>query len=107
MSKNEILEFKKFSKSATSASSPWFPKNDPELNMWKKTVIKQIAKTLPQNEVLAKAFEEDNKESDIKEYRKQAIIEEAKKETDFKMASLLPKETIKQAIEETYEVDID
>lgn len=62
MSKDEILEFKKFSQSAGSDYSPWNQKNDPELNMWKKTVIKQVAKTLPQNENLAKAISDDNEE---------------------------------------------
>jgi len=33
--------------------------------MWKKTVIKQLAKVLPQNETLAKAIEIDNKDSMI------------------------------------------
>lgn len=61
----DIMKFKDFSKSKTSNSSPWNERNDPELNMRKKTVLKQLAKYLPQNEALVKAIEIDNQDSII------------------------------------------
>lgn len=64
MNKDEILKFKEFSKAKSSDFSPW-NKNDPELWMWRKTVIKQLAKTLSKNEDVQKALEEDNKDSII------------------------------------------
>ena len=71
MNIDDIMKFKTFSKSANAKeqwqrdSSPWDEKNDPELNMWKKTVLKQLSKMLPQNEALVKAIEIDNKDSTI------------------------------------------
>lgn len=66
MNGEDILKFKEFSKSKLSEYSPW-NSNDPELNMWRKTVIKQIAKTLPKNESFAKAIEKDNSDSIVSE----------------------------------------
>lgn len=64
MSKKEILEIgKKFSKSFSSGFSPWDEKNDPQLWMWRKTVLKQAAKLAPKNPELMRAIEEDNKDS--------------------------------------------
>lgn len=65
MNKDDIFKFKTFSQSAKSSFSPWNSEKDPELNMWKKTVLKQLSKMLPQNETLAKAIEIDNKDSII------------------------------------------
>lgn len=66
MSKDEILDMgKRFSKSFNSEYSPWNPKNDPMLWMWKKTVLKQASKTLPKNKDLMEAIAEDNKDSNI------------------------------------------
>lgn len=71
MNIDDIMKFKTFSKSANAKeqwqrdSSPWDQKNDPELNMWKKTVLKQLAKMLPQNEQLVKAIEIDNEDSTV------------------------------------------
>ena len=62
MGKTEILGIRdRFSKSKDSASSPWSEKNDPEGWMYKKTVLKQIAKLVPTNEHLIQAIELDNK----------------------------------------------
>lgn len=64
MSKKEIIEIgEKFSKSFKSTFSPWDEKNDPQLWMWKKTVLKQAAKLAPTNPELARAIAEDNKDS--------------------------------------------
>lgn len=71
MTKEEILKFKTFSQSANAKEewardlSPWNEKNDPELNMWKKTVLKQIIKYLPKNEKIVKAIEIDNIEAPV------------------------------------------
>ena len=81
MAKDEVLEFRKFSKSGTSEYSPWNPKNDPELNMWRKTIIKQIAKNLSLTEEAYKAIASDNEESSIEDYHKNAMLEQAKRES--------------------------
>lgn len=71
MNKDDIFKFKAFSQSANAKQewqrklSPWNDARDPELNMWRKTVIKQIAKTLPKNESFSKAIEADNQDSSI------------------------------------------
>jgi len=65
MNIEDIFKFREFSKSKNYDSSPWKNSNDPELNMWKKTVLKQLAKMLPQNDTLAKAIEIDNRDSTI------------------------------------------
>lgn len=73
MNKEDILKFKAFSQSANAKQewakklSPWNEDKDPELNMWRKTVIKQIAKTLPKSESFTKAIEQDNQDSTISE----------------------------------------
>lgn len=64
MSKKDILTIgKKFSKSFGTKFSPWDSKNDPELWMWKKTVLKQAAKLVPKNTAIVQAIAEDNKDS--------------------------------------------
>jgi len=66
MNKKEIMDIgSKFSKSFKSEYSPWNVKNDPQLWMWRKTVLKQVAKLVPKNETIAKAISEDNKDSII------------------------------------------
>lgn len=66
MNATDILAHgKKFSKAFDKPDSPWNPKNDPELWMWKKTVLKQAAKLVPKNEKLIQAIGEDNKDSVI------------------------------------------
>jgi recombination protein RecT len=67
MSKTEIMAIgEKFSKSYKSDFSPW-KSNDPQLWMWKKTVLKQAAKLIPKNETIYRAIAEDNKDSVIPE----------------------------------------
>lgn len=66
MSKKVILAHgAKFSKAYKTSTSPWDPLNDPELWMWKKTVLKQVAKLVPKNDALYNAISEDNKDSNI------------------------------------------
>lgn len=66
MSKAQILNIgKKFSKSFSSSFSPWSVEHDPELWMWRKTVLKQAAKLVPKNETIYKALAADNKDSII------------------------------------------
>lgn len=62
MSKDEIMNFKNFSQAAKFAGSPWDESKDPELNMWKKTVLKQLSKFLPSNEEVAAAIETDTQQ---------------------------------------------
>lgn len=68
MNKDDILVFRdKYSQSYKSADSraysPWEEANDPELNMWKKTVLKQLIKMLPKTSRIELASELDNKEA--------------------------------------------
>lgn len=71
MSKKEILEIaERYSKSYKSNFSPW--KNDAQLWMWKKTVLKQAAKLAPKNDDFAAAIGEDNRDSNIEEKREEA-----------------------------------
>lgn len=83
LSKADVMKFKEFSKSKGSEFSPWNPKNDPELSMWRKTAIKQLAKFLPKNSTIFEAFEKDNKDSRISEAK---ILSES---SDLKMGALL------------------
>lgn len=78
MTKDEIMAIgAKYSKSFKSEYSPWNPANDPELWMWKKTVLKQSAKLMPKNETLNRAMAEDNKETILADR-----LDKAKKESD-------------------------
>lgn len=66
MSKKEILGIgEKFSKSFKGDFTPWNESQDPQLWMWRKTVLKQLAKLVPKNERLVQAIAEDNKDSII------------------------------------------
>lgn len=69
MSKDEIMEIKEFSQSKDSKFTPWDRDNDPELWMWKKTVIKQLGKLLPKNETINRAISADNADSVIEARR--------------------------------------
>jgi len=82
MSKEDVLKFKWFSQSKDSKYSPWLEKNDPELNMWRKTCLKQLQKLLPKNELIAKAEEIDNNDWDIKEFVKWQIEVESKSKAE-------------------------
>lgn len=76
MSAKDILAMgKKFSKSFGTSFSPWDAKNDPELWMWKKTVLKQAAKLVPKNNIIVQAVAEDNKDSVIHDRQTRAIEE--------------------------------
>lgn len=89
MAKDEVLKFKEFSKSKNFGSTPWDPKNDPELNMWRKTAIKQVAKLLPKNEEIFKALENDNDESDLKDRAKNNMLEQARSDSVSDVSNLL------------------
>lgn len=56
---------KRFSKAFNKPDSPWKEENDPELHMWKKTVLLQMRATLPKNSELVRAEEEDFKDSTV------------------------------------------
>ena len=86
MKASDIMNMgKKFSKSFNTSFTPWKVVNDPELWMWKKTVLKQVAKLVPKNETIFKAISEDNRESNIDERMEKAKLES---ET-LKMGNLL------------------
>lgn len=90
----------RFSKSydVSGKYSPWNPENDPELNMWKKTVLKQMAKYLPKNEIINQAIAIDNNDSILADR-----LESAKEEShDLKMGNLLksPNENKKEEHDE-------
>ena len=86
MKKSDIVNIgKNFSKSFGTEFTPWKEKNDPELWMWKKTVLKQVAKLVPKNETIYKAVAEDNKDSVIADREKKAL----KQGDSLKMGNLL------------------
>jgi len=60
-----IAHAKKFSKAFSKPDSPWNEANDPELNMWKKTILLQMKSMLPKNSELLRAMEEDFKDSTV------------------------------------------
>lgn len=85
MNRKDILGMgEKFSKSFKSEFSPWDEKNDPELWMWKKTVLKQLAKMMPKNETIYKAIAVDNRDSIISD-RNESLLEDS----TLKMGTLL------------------
>lgn len=95
MSAEEVLAFRKFSKSANAkeewarAKSPWNEANDVELNMWRKTVIKQISKNFSLSEEVYSAIVEDQKESSIEDYQKNTYLEQSKRPSEMSVESLL------------------
>lgn len=102
MKKKDIMEIgKKFSKSFNSSFTPWKEANDPELWMWKKTVLKQAAKLVPKNETIYKAIAEDNKESNIAERMEKAKLEAG----EMKMSNLLRENNNEKANQDKAEVD--
>lgn len=60
MSKEDIMDIKNLSKAKNSSESPWNSKKDPEMWMWKKTCLIQMAKFLPKTMELQRAIEIDN-----------------------------------------------
>lgn len=104
MHADDILAIgQKFSKSYSTSFSPWKTENDPEKWMWKKTVLKQMAKLLPKNETINKAIALDNQDSVMSDR-----VEEAKKESkQLTMGSIL-KENDKdnQTKKATEEIDV-
>ena len=86
MNSEDILAFgKKFSKSFASQYTPWNESSDPELWMWKKTVLKQLGKMMPKNETIYKAIAEDNEDSIISDRKK---MEGLKDESKLTMGNL-------------------
>lgn len=76
MNSKDILEIgRNFSKSFGSDFTPWKEKNDPELWMWKKTVLKQLGKMMPKNETIYKAIAEDNKDSRLS--KAESLVDES------------------------------
>lgn len=87
MNADDILGMgKKFSKSFDSKFTPWNEDNDPELWMWKKTVLKQLGKMLPKNETIYKAIAADNEDSIISDRKMDGLVETS----GLKMGNFLP-----------------
>jgi recombination protein RecT len=70
MSKQDIFAFREKSQGYQrdvknkTKYSPWQEQNDPQLNMWKKTCVRQLFKMLPKSQEMKAAFDESEK-SDI------------------------------------------
>ena len=60
MSKDDVMGIKNLSKAKATADSPWNSNKDPEMWMWKKTCLIQMAKFLPKTMELQRAIEIDN-----------------------------------------------
>lgn len=60
MSKEDIMGIRELSKAKNSKESPWNSDKDPEMWMWKKTCLLQMAKLLPKTMELQQAIEIDN-----------------------------------------------
>ena len=87
MNKEDIVHIgKTFSKSFNTGFTPWKEAQDPELWMWKKTVLKQLGKMLPKNETIFRAIAEDNKDSVISE---RAAVEGLVGEHNLSMGNFL------------------
>lgn len=86
MNAKDILDMgRQFSKSFSSQFTPWNEENDPELWMWKKTVLKQLAKMLPKNETIYRAIAEDNEDSIVSGRKMEGLVETS----GLKMAKFL------------------
>lgn len=92
MGKTEILGIRdKFSKGKDTATSPWKEANDPELWMWKKTVLKQVAKLVPKNERIMRAIEYDNEgDTDFEEIARNDLKAKAQRPSEGSVLDLLP-----------------
>jgi recombination protein RecT len=91
MSKKEIVLIgKRFSKSFAGKFTPWDEKNDPQLWMWRKTVLKQIAKLVPKNDAITTAIAVDNQDSTISDKRIEDVIDT---QDQLKMGSILKSKT--------------
>ena len=74
--------------------------------MWRKTLIKQIAKNLSLTEEAYKAIAIDNEEASIEDYHQNKLLEQAKRPTETTASDLLlgvNKETKKEETEEVKE----
>lgn len=76
MHADDIMEIgRRFSKSFNSQFSPWNEKNDPELWMWKKTVIIQMHKLIPKSNEIVRAIEADYQDSVINDRMDKAVTQ--------------------------------
>lgn len=91
MGKDDILAIgAKFSNAYATDFSPWKEWNDPELWMWKKTVLKQCAKLVPKNERLLQAIDYDNEgDTDFWEMQKRDMLDKSNRESEGNVADLL------------------
>ena len=86
MSKKEIMEFaQRFSKSYSAdkgKKTPWDEASDPQLWMWRKTILKQAAKLVPKNDAITSAIAEDNKDSNLLEAKPTFNLEDCQKKLE-------------------------
>lgn len=86
--KDIMAHAEKFSKSFKTDFTPWKEKNDPELWMWKKTVLVQMVKLLPNSDSLKVAVDLDYQDSVIHDR-----MENAKNQTEpLKLGNLTKKD---------------
>lgn len=98
MNSKDIMEIgRNFSKSFGSDFTPWNPKNDPELWMWKKTVLKQLGKMMPKNETIYRAIAADNEDSRLS--KAEGLVEES----GIRMGDLKKKDAKKDKTAPTYD----
>lgn len=95
MSKEEIFAIRdRFAKGLDKPTSPWNERNDPELWQWKKTVLKQLAKLVPQNERIMQAIEYDNEgETDLQEIARNDLKAQALRPSEQSLNDILPPPT--------------
>ncbi len=103
MSEKEIMGIAaRFSKSFAGDGkdkSPWNPKNDPQLWMWRKTVLRQCAKLVPQNDTIIEAIAKDDADSVIGD----RLPEAKKAEETLTMGAILKKPEEQDHAESTTE----
>lgn len=94
MNKKDIIYIgEKFSKSYKKSDSAWQAGKDPQLWMWRKTVLIQASKLVPKNEQFARAIEKDYA-SDSTIERESTRVEEAMTEATHTLSLRAMEETI-------------
>lgn len=100
-----ISHAKKFSKAFSKDDSPWKESNDPELHMWKKTVLLQMKSMLPKNSELLRAMEEDFKDSTVSTSSMLDPIGPATAKASHKTIEVENKEIVDEQSEPEYQED--
>jgi recombinational DNA repair protein RecT len=102
MSKKDIFDFRAKSQGYQrdvknkTKYSPWQPENDPQLNMWKKTCVRQLFKMLPKSPEMKAALDESEKGDIIDISPEEKTTLDQSEATDF----------MKRMIGEGYDTDL-